>query len=171
MKRSLILALLSCCLLLTGCDAFRKMAGRPTYAELEAAREAALKAEQAAHQARIDSLKQVEMALLDSLAILDSLKQQRGTVLNPAQLGSLYTTKLQKKYYIMVGAFKDRSNAERQLVALQKKGYTATLISFRNGFNAIGICPTNDLNEEYRHLRKFKEDPLCPEDVWILVNE
>lgn len=155
----------------TGCDAFRKMAGRPTYAELEQFRQEALKAEMAAHQARIDSLKRVEKQLLDSLAVLDSIRQHRGTVLNPAQLGGLFTTKLERHYYIMVGAFKDRANAERQLIKMQQSGYVATLISFRNGFNAIGICPTDDLNEEYAYLRKFRESPLCPEDVWILVNE
>ncbi len=171
MKRALIFALLAATLCLTGCDAFRRLAGRPTSEEIEAMRTEIRLAREAEHQARIDSLKRVEKALADSLAVLDSLKQMKGTILNPSSMGGLFTTKLDFRYYIVVGAFTQRSNAEALLMKVQEKGYTGTLISFRNGFNAVGICNTDNLNQAFRSLKTVKTEPFCPEDVWILVNE
>lgn len=171
MKKSLILISLVSILVLNGCDAFRKLAGRPTAAELEAKRVEINEAREAAHRARIDSLKKVEKALADSLAILDSLKQMNGTILNPSAMGGLFTTKLDYRYYIVVGAFTQRSNAEVLLEKVQKAGFVGTMISFRNGFNAIGICNTDNLNQAFLSLKKVQEEDFCPDDAWILVNE
>jgi len=156
---------------LTGCDAFRRLAGRPTSAELEQQRLELIAIREAQHQARIDSLRIVEKRLADSLATLDSLKQLGGTVLNPTKIGGLYTTKLDYKYYIVVGAFQQRSFAERLLTRVQNAGYVGTLISFRNGYNVVGICQSDDLNKINASLRKVKQESFCPTDVWILVNE
>ena len=172
MKRFLqILLILSLSVPLTGCDAFRRLAGRPTSAELEQRRMELLAQREAEHQARIDSLRIVEKALADSLATLDSLKQISGTVLNPTKIGGLYTTKLDYRYYIIVGAFQQRSFAERLLTRVQNAGYVGTLISFRNGYNVVGICQSDDLNKINASLRKVREEPFCPSDVWVLVNE
>jgi len=147
MKRSLIPAILALGMILTGCNAFRKMAGRPTTKELETLRQEIMEKERIEHEARIDSLRKVEQALADSIALMDSLSQLQGTVLNPAKLGGLFTTKLEAKYYVVVGAFAGRKNAEAYLKKVNSYGYKSTMISFRNGLNAIGICPTNDLNQ------------------------
>jgi len=172
MKKFLqILLILSLSVSLTGCDGFRRLAGRPTSAELEQRRMELLAQREAEHQARIDSLRVVEKALADSLATLDSIKQITGTVLNPTKIGGLYTTKLDYRYYIIVGAFQQRSFAERLLTRVQNAGYVGTLISFRNGYNMVGICQSDDLNKINASLRKVREEPFCPSDVWILVNE
>lgn len=173
MRRTLPIIVLAAALVLcTGCDAFRRIAGRPTSDEIEARKvEIALAQEAARHQARIDSLRRIEKELTDSLAIIDSLRQLHGTILNPAKMGGLFTTKLDSRYYIVVGAMKQRENAEKLLTQVQESGYVATLISFRNGFNAVGICSTDNLNEAFVSLKKVKEEPFCPPDVWILVNE
>ena len=123
------------------------------------------------HLARIDSLKRVEKALNDSIAVLDSIRQLHGTILNPSEIGGLFTTRLDFRYYIVVGAFKSRSNAESLLSVVKEEGYAPVLISFRNGFSAIGITPADDLQSVLRSLKKVKEEAFCPEDVWILVNE
>lgn len=172
MKKLLFICIVMSLLVsLTGCDAFRRLAGRPTSEELEQRRIALIEQREAEHQARIDSLRIVEKQLADSLAVLDSLKQLEGTVLNPSKIGGLYTTKLDYKYYIVVGAFQQRSFAERLLTRVQKEGYVGTLISFRNGYNVVGICQSDDLNKINASLRKVREEPFCPSDVWILVNE
>lgn len=172
MKKFLqILLILSLSVSLTGCDGFRRLAGRPTSKELEQRRMELLAQREAEHQARIDSLRTVEKALADSLAVLDSIKQITGTVLNPTKIGGLYTTKLDYRYYIIVGAFQQRSFAERLLTRVQNAGYVGTLISFRNGYNVVGICQSDDLNKINASLRKVREEPFCPSDVWILVNE
>ena len=104
--------------------------------------------------------------------LLDSLSQTKGTILNPTKMGGLYTTKLASRYYIVVGAFRTRSYAERKLTKCNEAGYTdATIISFRNGLLAVAVCPSNSLNETLKKLRELRGNGICPEDGWILVNE
>jgi hypothetical protein len=130
-----------------------------------------MRADEEAHRARIDSLRRVEKQLADSLAILDSLSQIQGTILNPAKMGGLFTTKLNSRYHIIVGAFRERRNAEKLFRKVEAAGFTPTLISFRNGYNVVGIYPSNTLADAYQNLLKAKAEPFCPSDVWILVNE
>jgi hypothetical protein len=130
-----------------------------------------MRADEEAHRARIDSLRRVEKQLADSLAILDSLSQIQGTILNPAKMGGLFTTKLNSRYHIIVGAFRERRNAEKLFRKVEAAGFTPTLISFRNGYNVVGIYPSNTLADAYQNLLKAKAEPFCPSDVWILFNE
>ena len=176
MKRSVILALLAAALVLTGCDFVRKLAGRPTKAQLEDIRISRMMEEELRHQARLDSMERVKRQMADSLAaleahLLDSLSQAKGTILNPSKLGGLYTTKLETRYCIVVGAFRNRAYAERKLLSCNEAGYTATIISFRNGLNAVSVCPSDDLNEVLRTLRALRGNGICPSDGWILVND
>lgn len=181
MKRTVlllwILAVVSSCL--TGCDAFRRLAGRPTSGEIEALREAAVqeKGEAGMEASAVpvtDSLAAADtVSAADTIlsqAVSDSLNQLKGTVLNRTAVGGLYTTKLDYQYYVVVGAFRWRPYAESLLLRVNERDYTGTIISFRNGFNAVGICPTDDLNEALRALSRVREEAFCPEDVWILVN-
>ena len=177
MKRSVILSLALAALLLSGCDFLRSLAGRPTSGDLEEKRAAIERAqEEARHQATLDSLEKVRQRMADSLAaleahLLDSLSQAKGTILNPTRLGGLYTTKLESRYYIVVGAFRTRSYAERKLNRCSEAGYTATIISFRNGLLAVAVCPSDSLNETVKRLRELRGNGICPPDGWILVNE
>lgn len=166
-----VLVLLVLLPVLGGCDMFRRLAGRPTGKELESMRLEMLMDQEKEHQARVDSLRRLEKALSDSIAVLDSIRQLHGTILNPSDIGGLFTTKLDSRYYIVVGAFKSRSNAETLLSTVKEEGYSPVLISFRNGFNAIGISPANDLQSIFSSLKSVKQEDFCPEDVWILVNE
>jgi cell division protein FtsN len=174
MKKTLIFAL-AAVLLVTGCDFVRTVAGRPTSAQLDEIRKERMAAEEARHQARLDSMARAEKAMAEALAareaqLLDSLTQAKGTVLNPSKLGGLYTTKLESKYYIVVGAFRTRSYAERKLTQCNQAGYTATIISFRNGLLAVAICPSDNLEETLKTLKKLRGTEVCPQDGWILMN-
>ena len=171
MNRTVISVLLASALLFSGCDMFRRMAGRPTAAELDRMRAEMMAEKEAEHQARIDSLRRVEKMLADSLSVLDSLRQMNGTILNPSDMGGLFTTRLEARYYIVVGSFLDRSNAEVFLGKVSASGYVPTLINFRNGFNAVGIMPSDNLRDVLNSLRQVKAETFCPDDVWILVNE
>ena len=177
MKRSVILSLAIAALVLSGCDFLRALAGRPTSEELAVKQSNIERAKDVdRYQARIDSLERVRVRLADSLAaldahLLDSLSQTKGTILNPTKMGGLYTTKLESRYYIVVGAFRTRSYAERKLTECNKAGYTATIISFRNGLLAVAVCPSDSLNESLKVLRELRGNGICPWDGWILVNE
>ena len=132
--------------------------------------------EEARHQARLDSMEKVQKALADSLAaleahLIDSLSQARGTIVNPSKLGGLFTTKLEAKYCIVVGAFRNRAYAERKLAGCNEAGYKASIISFRNGLQAVAVCPSNSLDETVKTLKQLRGKGICPPDGWILVNE
>ena len=128
MRKTGFLLLMITLLFATGCDFLRKIAGRPTSFELEERRLEILRIEEAKQQARLDSLKRVQkmmldsIARLDSLAVLDSIRQVGGSVLNPSSLGGLFSTKLEARYYVIVGAFRSRENAERMHKKVEGKG-------------------------------------------------
>ncbi len=156
---------------LTGCDFFRTLAGRPTSEEIEVRKLEILKAEQAAAQAILDSIKREQQIALDSLAALDSIKQFGGTVLNPAKLGGLFTTRLEARYYVIVGAFMFRSNAEALLKKAKAAGYQPAIINFNNGMNAVGLAPCSNIVDAKEALKSVRKESFCPKDVWILLNE
>lgn len=173
MKKSYLLLIIATMLCLTGCDFMRKLAGRPTSEDVELKRIEILRAEEAALQARLDSLRNVEQRMIqDSLNALDSIRQLGGSILNPASLGGLFATKLEARYYIILGSFRTRANAEALLNVAKEAGYKPALISFgKGGLIAVGVCPVNRLPDAFVSLNTVKKESFCPKDVWILVNE
>lgn len=159
--------------MLTGCDFMRKLAGRPTSEDIEMKRLELIRAEEAALQARLDSLRNVEQRMMqDSLDALDSIRQLGGSILNPASLGGLFATKLESRYYIILGSFRMRSNAEALFTKAKNAGYRPALISFgKGGLIAVGVCPVNRLQDACQALSDVRKETFCPKDVWILVNE
>lgn len=155
----------------TGCDFFRQLAGRPTSEEIEIKRLEIIRAEQAAEQARLDSIRMEQKIAADSLAALDSIAQYGGTILNPAKLGGLFATRLEARYYVIIGAFRMRANAEQLLLKAKNAGYEPALISFNTGLIAVGLCPCNNVVDAKDALKKVKVEKFCPKDVWILLNE
>jgi hypothetical protein len=163
--------------MVTGCDFFRVLAGRPTSVEIEERRLEILRLQEVEQQARLDSIKKEHqmmldsIARLDSLAVLDSIRQTGGSVLNPSSLGGLFSTKLEARYYVIVGAFKSRDNAEKMLKRIEAQGYAPALISFRNGLNAVGVCPANNIKDAHKALIAVRKEKFCPVGAWVLVND
>ena len=176
MKRTFIIVLALILLCTSSCDFVRTLAGRPTTAQVEQLRLEQLAAEEARQQARLDSMARVEKQMADSLAaleahLLDSLSQANGTILNPAKMGGLFTTKLETRYCIVVGAFRGRYYADRKLKACNEAGYKASIISFKNGLMAVAVCPSDDLSETVKTLNQLRGKGVCPPDSWTLVNQ
>ena len=123
-------------------------------------------------QARLDSLKREQQIVQDSLNALDSIRQIGGSILNPASLGGLFATKLEARYYIILGSFRARANAESLFKVAKEAGYKPALISFgKGGLIAVGVCPVNRLSDALTNLNEVRKESFCPKDVWILVNE
>ena len=171
MKRLMAIAALAASIcLLGGCDFFRQLAGRPTSRDIEAKR-LRIEREAEAHQRRLDSLKLVQKQISDSLATLDSLRNAKESMVSTRQLATSRGYDLPYRYYVMIGSFSSPANAERQAGKAEQAGYPATRIPFRNGFIAVGVCPSNSLNESLKVLREVRGNGICPQDGWILVNE
>lgn len=173
MKRIHMLLAVMMLLTVSGCDFMRKVAGRPTSEDIENMRLEILKAEEQALMARLDSLRKVEQKMIqDSLDALDSIRQLGGSILNPAAMGGLFATKLESRYYIILGSFRTRAYAEALLNVAKDAGYRPALISFgKGGLIAVGVSPVNKLQDALSALSEVKKEPFCPKDVWILVNE
>ena len=171
MKKILVITALavSVCLL-GGCDFFRSLAGRPTSKDIRAKQE---RIEQAArlHQQRLDSLKLVQKQISDSLATLDSLRDAKESLISTRQLAGGGKYDIPYRYYVMIGSFSSADNATRQAARAQEAGYPATLIPFRNGFTAVGCCPSDNLTEVYASLRKLREEnPNIEKSVFNAVH-
>ena len=160
----LILLSLSLC----SCDLFRKIAGRPTSADIEKKR-SALEMEQKAHNDRLDSLKLVQTQISDSLAALDSIRMQGSSIVEARQLTDQEKSRLPYSYYVIVGAFGNPENAGRFAQQASEAGYPSTLIRYRNGFTAVGVCPTDRIVDAYESLKTVRQSGFCP-DAWILNN-
>lgn len=171
-KMTLACALLTLAMLVSGCDFFRKMAGRPTsadIAELRALieaeeREDALKKE-AALKARRDS---IEAFQRDSAAMAKVIGTRDFLVSGTNLISSSAKQALPGRYMIVIGAFRDQNNAQKLADSIGEKGHEAVLIRYCNGCTAVGLDPSGTLVDAYRAFQSAKSDGLCPKDAWIL---
>ena len=160
--------------LCTGCDFFRTLAGRPTSSDIEAMR-VELSAREAAEAARRDSLERVRREAMEAARIAaatDTLQSMKGLLRSPSRFAGLAKDSTPSaRYSIVIGSYRDRANAMKYSEKLTSEGYPAEAVSFRNGFTAVGVCPTDDPSELLASLRKVRKERFCPKEVWILVNE
>ncbi len=169
MRKSLFLVLFLSVLLLSGCDTFRRLAGRPTSGEIEAAREQKL-AEKLEQEALKDSLQ----LIIDSLGTPseeDSLKEDVKIATVEEKGGLFYTQELEYRYYVILGSFKEERYLNAMIKTVSDAGYIPVVIKFANGFTSVGVAAENSLYEATYALRGLRREEFCPEDVWILYNK
>lgn len=160
--------------LCSGCDFFRTLAGRPTSSDIEAMR-VELSAREAAEAARRDSLERARLAALEAARIAaaeDTLQTMKGLLRTPSRFAGLSKDSTPSaRYSIVIGSYRDRANAVKYSEKLTSEGYPAEAVSFRNGFTAVGVCPTDNPADLLASLRRVRKERFCPKEVWILVNE
>lgn len=177
-RRLLALSCLAIAVLtLDGCDMLRKIAGRPTSSDLNAMRieiieeDEAAAADEARQKAYEDSVSLAEQRARRSEEVLDSLRSS-GSIITPSKLGVVEEkSALSANYYIIIGAFKEKSNAERLAAKVEAAGYPAKLISLKTGMNAVGICESDDAGTVNQWLNKVRNESFCPKEAWVLVRE
>ena len=184
MKKSYIFILLALLLTVSGCDFFRKVAGRPTTEDIEAkkveiARVEREKAEAVREQERLDSLRAVrerariaeEVALRDSLAAPVALKERGCIMYDLSSLKGLASGELEHRYYVIVGSFRDGANADRFIRKIAADSVMQPVkVHFRTGMIAVGVCPRNKIAEMPSVVDEVRTRSFCPKDAWILVN-
>lgn len=160
--RKLLLLALTAVLLCTGCDAFRRLAGRPTSSELEILKLQIAAQEEARNKARTDSLAAVQKAVEDSLAALEA-KTPENTV-----EGAVSLADYPYRYAIVLGSFNSRENADKLAAKVRKAGFETDLVVLKNGFIAVCVNGTNNKQYADISLDKIKENPLFPDGGWLL---
>lgn len=134
----------------TGCDFFRRLAGRPDSEWIEAKAEA-IRQEEEALRIRQDSLERARKAEADSLAAADSVRLANHRY----------------RFCVILGSFSSKENAERYVEEIVAKGYKGELLTFRNS-TAVGVCPTDDEEQAKKSLSELQRQDFCPNGAWIL---
>ncbi len=134
----------------TGCDFFRRLAGRPDSEWIEAKAEA-IRQEEEAQRIRLDSLERARKAEADSLAAADSVRLANHRY----------------RFCVILGSFSSKENAERYVEEIAAKGYKCELLTFRNS-TAVGVCPTDDEAQAKKSLSELQRQDFCPNGAWIL---
>jgi len=134
----------------TGCDFFRRLAGRPDSEWIEAKAESIRQKEEAL-RVRQDSLEKARKAIADSLAAADSVRLANHRY----------------RFCIILGSFSSKENAERYAEEIAAKGYKGELLTFRNS-TAVGVCPTDDEAQAKKSLEDIQRQDFCPKGAWIL---
>ena len=172
MKRSCILIFVLVMFTVTGCDFFRRVAGRPTSDVIEMKRlemEWDLEEKAAKEKAFKDSVERVQKDLKDSLAACEYIAQNKISVIVPQKLGGLQANDISSGYYVVLGSFKARYNADALVRKVRETGeYAPVMIAFRSGMVAVAACHSDKVQEAVASLRKLKTQPFCPPDAWIL---
>ena len=181
MKKSCILLAVVSLLCLTGCDFMRKLAGRPTSEDVELKRVELLRAEEAALQARLDSIAAVEAekqkVVQDSVEAFTYIAENRVNLHDVARLGGIQKDELTDssqgtRYRVILGSFKDRGNAEKLLHKVSEAGdFWPHLIVLRSGMVAVAACPSDRIQNVVWGLKELRTNDVCPADAWILKCE
>ena len=162
-------------LLVTGCDFFRVLAGRPTSKEIEAKRAEILRSVLRQAQDRVQD---------DTLAVSDRLDDGQRPHSAAAEQGEARTdaavpghpageqaekkTAEKKRFYVILGAFSSKENADKYAARIKEYGYEPEFFGFTEGRTAVGIRGTDDQEEAKAFMRELKGQDFCPEGVWIL---
>lgn len=127
----------------TGCDFFRRLAGRPDSEWIEAKAEA-IRQEEEALRIRQDSLERARKAEADSLAAADSVRLANHRY----------------RFCVILGSFSSKENAERYVEEIAAKGYKCELLTFRNS-TAVGVCPTDDEAQAKKSLSELQRQDFA----------
>ena len=151
-----VIVMLSFVLLATGCDFFRVLAGRPTSKEIAAKRELIKRQE--------DSLRLVakpEVTSKPETAAKPAAAASEGKVSPGAKAEK-------KRFYVIMGTFSSKDNAERYAAKLREKGLEPEFFGFKEGHTAVGVGGTDDQDEAKAYLADLKRQDFCPSGAWII---
>ena len=156
--------LLSVTVMVTGCDFFRVLAGRPTSKEIAAKREEILRSAQGDRTP-------VEPGMADeNHGMTDEKPGMTSDSALPADTSTSLATKTKekKRFYVIMGAFSSRENAERYAERVRSFGYEPEFFGFTEGRTAVGIGGTDDAEQAKAFMKELKGQDFCPDGVWIL---
>lgn len=164
-KILLVTSLLTVVLMVSGCDFFRRLAGRPTSEDIAAKKEI-LASATPAQQAESAEAKNAS----DSLAVMKALEENPRILVKANHLNLKKDSGLNTKFCVMTGTFGDPANADRLFAKATAAGYKGTLIHYANDLTAVGIGPTNSLVEAYKTLQKVLGEDFFSKESWIIDN-
>ena len=172
-----VLILIPVALAATGCDFFRKLAGRPTSDQIAAMAEA-IRLEESARIA--DSLRKAlaepqEDSAATTPAPATPAAQAASTptasspvtaATTPAAAASAPAGDL-KRFYVVMASFGNSANANKYASILEAKGYPATILK-RGSYQVVAVCGTDDEAAIKQSFDEIRRQDFCPQGVWII---
>ncbi|MGN0188185.1 MAG: hypothetical protein ACI395_01590, partial [Candidatus Cryptobacteroides sp.] len=155
-------------LMLSGCDFFRRVAGRPDSEELAVIRTEVLRRQAAerdsiaAVKAREDSVRAERARVEDSLRTVEAVKSFVGNILSASSLGGI-SGSASNRYYIVLGSYKMGSNARALAAKASAAGYRTELVGMRNSLIIVAVDPSDKIADILKSLRRVRLENFCPE--------
>lgn len=168
----------------TSCDFFRKLAGRPTAAQLATLQwrkdslERAAKANvSAADTILVSSASAAPAVATDVTTLKASLSAAiPGTIIHSlSRYGGLSAESGMKvstlpRYSIIVGTFKNVDNAARYTLTMKKKGFTsAQSLHLKGAYTLVMVASVESVQEVLSVFGDFSG--RLPKDAWVLLND
>ena len=180
MRKSYFLVIIAMVFMVTGCDFFRQLAGRPTSEEIEVRRQevqADIEAKAVQEKARQDSLASILKNEKDSTEACVYIEANKIRVCQASELrgiaeDGLTDQTLGTMYRVILGSFRSSENADKMLARVADSGdFCPHLIKMRNGMIAVAACPSDRIQNVVWGLKELQAHEVCPSDAWILKVE
>lgn len=176
-KMTLVIASVLLLTLVSGCDFFRSLAGRPTSRDIESKRarlELAASREAARldslERARLDSVARERQAVADSLHAVDTLTHI-GKLHKASSYVNIPQSRLRSRYAVVVGVFSSEANAARLSERYKAQGFESYVLKYHSTLCAVLVNPCNSIAEALRAYRRVRSLPDSSKETWILSNE
>ena len=118
-----------------------------------------------------DAIAAAQKAKADSVAACDSFAQMPGYVRTPERVRGIKSGVVDHRFYVAVGAFKSPENAQRLASKFDAEIYNPTVVFTGSGLNVVLVCPTDKVQDAFKAFMMVKQNPLCPKEAWVLVND
>lgn len=143
-----ILPLLLLFVVFQGCDCIRGQLGMPTSGEIERMKE----------QMRVKE-EEERAALEREKFVQDSL----------ARVAQQSAVKVVEGYHVIVGCFKDYSNADAMEKKMKDAGYNAMQIPLKNGYMMVSLGSLEKLGDAVRLMEKVSDDSRISyfDEIWV----
>lgn len=172
-----VLILIPVALAATGCDFFRKLAGRPTSDQIAAMAEA-IRLEESARIA--DSLRKAlaepqedSAATTPAPATPAAQAASTPTASSPVTAATTPATAAPapagdlKRFYVVMASFGNSANANKYASILEAKGYPAMILK-RGSYQVVAVCGTDDEAAIKQSFDEIRRQDFCPQGVWII---
>lgn len=161
-----------CASALTSCDFLRRMAGRPTRAELSvlAQKRDSLELERRLKLLRPGISETAEPVVASDSTQLLALKAGAGATMLRNLSRYKGCGQVQELFYLITGTFKDPSNAERFCARLRGGSFPqAQVLTLGNGYSLTAVYATSRADDAIAFLDAHRAE--LPPESWFLIND
>ncbi len=92
---------------------------------------------------------------------VDSTVQEQKPVAAPIKANP------ENRYHVIVGSFKEYSNASKMAEYLKGKGYNPAMMDFKNGFRVVSAASFPQMGPAFTEMYKIADMNIIKDDIWV----